>query len=40
LDKEELLEVYKRFLTLADSKLDINDDDLLSLVAYRLVKTK
>jgi 2-isopropylmalate synthase len=40
LDKEELLEVYKRFLTLADNKLDINDDDLLSLVAYRLVKTK
>ncbi|MDB5063203.1 MAG: 2-isopropylmalate synthase [Mucilaginibacter sp.] len=38
LGKEELLEVYKRFLTLADSKLDINDDDLLSLVAYRLVK--
>jgi 2-isopropylmalate synthase len=38
LDKDELFEVYKRFLTLADSKLDINDDDLLSLVAYRLVK--
>jgi 2-isopropylmalate synthase len=38
LGKEELFEVYKRFLTLADSKLDINDDDLLSLVAYRLVK--
>jgi 2-isopropylmalate synthase len=38
LDKEELFEVYKRFLTLADSKLDINDDDLLSLIAYRLVK--
>ena len=38
LGKEELYEVYKSFLTLADNKLDINDEDLLSLVAYRLVK--
>jgi 2-isopropylmalate synthase len=32
LDKEELAEAYLRFLTLADNKLDINDDDLLLLV--------
>ncbi|MBK0378166.1 2-isopropylmalate synthase [Mucilaginibacter segetis] len=38
LEKTELDEIYKRFLTLADSKLDINDDDLTALVAYRLVK--
>jgi len=38
LDKAELNDVYQNFLTLADSKLDINDEDLLSLVAYRLVK--
>jgi 2-isopropylmalate synthase len=38
LDKDELYETYKSFLTLADSKLDINDDDLQSLVANRLVK--
>jgi hypothetical protein len=38
LDKDELYEVYKRFLTLADSKLDINDDDLQELMAYKLVK--
>lgn len=38
LNKEELNETYKRFLELADRKLDIKDEDLLSLVAYRLVK--
>jgi 2-isopropylmalate synthase len=38
LDKDELYEVYKRFLTLADAKLDINDDDLQGLMAYKLVK--
>ncbi|MCO5936023.1 2-isopropylmalate synthase [Mucilaginibacter sp. RB4R14] len=38
LDKDELYEVYKTFLTLADAKLDINDDDLQGLVAYKLVK--
>jgi 2-isopropylmalate synthase len=38
LDKTELDTTYKKFLTLADSKLDINDADLLELVAYRLVK--
>ncbi|MEO6852266.1 MAG: 2-isopropylmalate synthase [Mucilaginibacter sp.] len=32
LDKEELAEAYHRFLTLADNKLDINDEDLLLLV--------
>jgi 2-isopropylmalate synthase len=31
LDKEELAEAYKNFLTLADSKLDITDEDLLIL---------
>jgi 2-isopropylmalate synthase len=38
MDKEELGETYKRFLTLADNKLDISDDDLHSLVVSRLVK--
>ncbi len=38
LDKEELAVVYQNFLKLADNKLDINDADLLSLVAHRLVK--
>jgi 2-isopropylmalate synthase len=38
LDKPELDAAYSSFLTLADSKLDINDNDLLSLVAFRLVK--
>src|ERR1700742_1209980 len=38
LSKEELNEVYQNFLTLADNKLDINDDDLHSLVVSHLVK--
>ncbi|TSD65831.1 2-isopropylmalate synthase [Inquilinus sp. KBS0705] len=38
LDKDELYEVYQRFLTLADNKLDINDDDLQGLMAHKLVK--
>ena len=38
LSKEELAEAYNSFLTLADVKLDINDDDLLGLVAHKLVK--
>jgi 2-isopropylmalate synthase len=38
LDKDELYDAYKRFLTLADSKLNINDEDLQGLMAYRLVK--
>src|SRR6202012_3805385 len=38
LDKEELADTYHRFLILADSKLDISDDDLHSLVVSRLVK--
>ena len=38
LDRSELDEAYRRFLTLADNKLDINDNDLLGLVAHRLVK--
>lgn len=33
LNKTELDETYKRFLDLADSKLDLNDDDLLALLA-------
>ena len=32
LEREELDAVYKNFLTLADRKLDINDNDLISLV--------
>ncbi|MBD1392498.1 2-isopropylmalate synthase [Mucilaginibacter glaciei] len=38
LDKDELYETYKNFLTLADAKLDINDDDLQKLMSHRLVK--
>ncbi|WP_094572843.1 2-isopropylmalate synthase [Mucilaginibacter xinganensis] len=33
LDKNELAEAYKNFLTLADNKLDITDEDLTMLVA-------
>ncbi|MGY3213209.1 2-isopropylmalate synthase [Mucilaginibacter sp. HD30] len=33
LNKEELADAYHRFLTLADGKLDINDDDLVALMA-------
>src|ERR1700742_5054515 len=38
LDKAELDAAYHRFLTLADNKLDINDEDLHSLVVSHLVK--
>lgn len=38
LDKEELANVYSKFLTLADVKLDINDLDLQALMSHRLVK--
>jgi 2-isopropylmalate synthase len=38
MDKEELADTYQRFLTLADHKLDINDQDLHALVVARLVK--
>lgn len=39
LSKEELAEVYHRFLTLADTKIDINDQDLLTMMdAKELVK--
>jgi len=38
LDKEELNAAYNSFLTLADSKLDINDEDLMSLVSFRMEK--
>ncbi|RVU00062.1 2-isopropylmalate synthase [Mucilaginibacter limnophilus] len=38
LSKDELADVYHNFLTLADKKLDINDDDLQSLMANKLVK--
>jgi 2-isopropylmalate synthase len=38
LDKSELNTAYSRFLTLADNKLDIDDNDLLGLVTFRMVK--
>jgi 2-isopropylmalate synthase len=38
MDIEELADTYQRFLTLADHKLDINDEDLHGLVVNRLVK--
>src|SRR6202000_2215429 len=38
LDKEELNQAYTRFLTLADNKLDINDEDLIGLVSFKLAK--
>lgn len=38
LNKEELNGAYLRFLTLADSKLDINDDDLVLLVSEKLAQ--
>lgn len=39
LNKEELAEVYQNFLTLADTKIDIDDNDLLSLMGKsQLVK--
>ncbi|RZM26722.1 MAG: 2-isopropylmalate synthase, partial [Pedobacter sp.] len=38
LSKEELSDAYHRFLTLADSKMDINDEDLLVMMSGALVK--
>jgi 2-isopropylmalate synthase len=38
LDKEELAVTYQNFLKLADNKLNLDDNDLLTLVAHRLVK--
>jgi 2-isopropylmalate synthase len=38
LSKEDLATTYNQFLKLADSKLDIDDNDLLALVAHSLVK--
>jgi 2-isopropylmalate synthase len=38
LSKEELAVTYNQFLKLADIKLDINDNDLHTLVAHSLVK--
>jgi 2-isopropylmalate synthase len=38
LDKNELNTAYTNFLTLADNKLDINDDDLQGLVSFKLEK--
>ena len=38
LSKEELAVAYESFLKLADNKLDLDDNDLLTLVAHRLVK--
>ena len=37
LKKEELADAYTRFLTLADSKLDIDDKDLIALMAQERV---
>ena len=38
MDKEELAAAYHRFLTMADNKLNITDEDLHSLVVGHLVK--
>ena len=38
LEKDELADAYHRFLTLADNKLDISDDDLRSLVVNQEVR--
>jgi 2-isopropylmalate synthase len=38
LEKDELAEVYQRFLVLADHKLDINDEDLHGLMVNQPVK--
>jgi len=38
LSKEDLADAYTKFLTLADIKLDINDDDLKGLMLAQLVK--
>jgi 2-isopropylmalate synthase len=38
LDKEELNTAYTNFLTLADNKLDLTDDDLTGLIAFKLAK--
>lgn len=38
LGKEELAVAYQSFLKLADNKLNLDDNDLLTLVAQRLVK--
>jgi 2-isopropylmalate synthase len=40
LDKEELADAYHRFLTLADSKLDISDEDLVSLASNTSVASQ
>jgi 2-isopropylmalate synthase len=37
LNKEDLADAYHRFLTLADNKLDIDDDDLVALMAAEKV---
>jgi len=38
LDKNELNEAYTRFLTLADNKLDLDDNDLMGLVSFKMAK--
>jgi len=38
LDKEELNQAYTQFLTLADNKLDLDDNDLTGLVSFKLAK--
>lgn len=40
LNKEELAEAYTRFLTLADHKLDINDEDLKGIMAAQPAKVQ
>lgn len=40
LDKEELANVYHRFLTIADRKLDINDADLTIMMSETVIKIK
>ena len=37
LDKEELADAYHRFLTLADNKLDITDEDLAVLATSNIL---
>lgn len=40
LSKEELAEAYHRFLTIADRKLDINDEDLTSMMSEATVEKR
>lgn len=40
LDQDQLDDVYKRFLTMADTKKDIGDDDLLELMGAKVDRKK